>query len=154
MRAAIYRHASGVESPVIGTDQGHWSCSLGVGHVHRGDDGGVVRHLVVLDLGDDPDAAEGVVQFLRGDGRPRIGGATLNSLADQIEAQTRPPEPGKYGAVIAGDGLEWFRYTTSEVEGRDWCRPDPHNAGDCVYARWDQLDVLRVTNTGVLSGGD
>jgi hypothetical protein len=68
----------------------------------------------------------------------------------EIEAQTRPPkpaEPGKYGAVVAGDGREWIRYTTSERQGRDWCRPGTD--GGTEYARWEDLDVIRVTNEGV-----
>ena len=72
-------------------------------------------------------------------------------LADQIEAQTKPPkpaEPGKYGAVIAGDGREWIRYTDREISGRDWIRVS-HPDEAAAYAKWSDLDVLRVTNEGV-----
>lgn len=56
-------------------------------------------------------------------------------------------EPGKYGAVIAGDGREWIRYTTSERSGRDWVRAGTD--GGTAYARWDDLEVVRVVSEGV-----
>lgn len=61
----------------------------------------------------------------------------------------KPDEPGKYGVIIAGDGREWFRYTTSEMRGRDWCRPGAE--GSTEYARWDDLNVVRVVEEGRLS---
>lgn len=106
-----------------------------------------VRPLVVLDF----DAAELSPTVAVREIREVLARDSLGwpKIADQIEQQTRPPkpaEPGKYGAVIAGDGREWFRYTTSEMHGRDWCRPG--TSGGTEYATWDDLDVVRVTNEG------
>lgn len=74
-----------------------------------------------------------------------------DALTDLMQAALRalltppkPREPGLYGVVIAGDGREWFRWTTSEQSGRDWCRPTCGNDEETAYARWEDLDVIRV----------
>jgi hypothetical protein len=78
--------------------------------------------------------------------RPQAGEVDCMQAALREFANPKPVEPGKYGAVVAGDGREWIRYTTSERRGRDWCRPGTD--GGTEYATWDDLDVIRVTNEG------
>lgn len=78
---------------------------------------------------------------------------TEGDLANAMQAALRslvpppkPEEPGRYGAILAGDGREWFRWTTSERQRRDWVRPGTDGATE--YARWDDLTVVRVLRAG------
>ena len=123
----------------------------------------IIRPLVVLDLSDEP--VEGDVP---GRNEPQLlismlretaenfftpdAAELARKVADQIEQQTRPQkpaEPGRYGVVVAGDGREWFRWTTSERDGFDWCRPAIGDGDATRYARWADLDVIRVEREGV-----
>jgi hypothetical protein len=81
-----------------------------------------VRPPVVLDLGLGRDAAAAAVAALSSAATrcPDVEASLLNWLADQIEAQTKPPripEPGLWGVVEAGTSKvpmvrRWVRYGT------------------------------------------
>jgi hypothetical protein len=118
----------------------HWHVASGCGY-WLADSGLDARRLVVLDwlVHDLRQAADTLAETGRFNG-------TVRAIREQLEPP-KPAEPGKYGAVVAGDGREWIRYTTSERRGRDWCRPDTDDGTE--YAAWDDLDVIRVTNEGV-----
>jgi len=109
-----------------------------------------VRPLVVLDLDSldtaapdqDETVAQYVVRTLRG---PAHGSATRNAIADQIEAQTKPPripEPGKYGIVkasLSGDyRSDWVN------EGKHWVGLD-----HTIVAKWDDLVDPALVREGV-----
>lgn len=119
-----------------------------------------VRPLVVLDPDQCPYGLTGTFWWLRrladedaaraGSETPRL--SVLRWVVGQIEAQISPPkpaEPGKYGVVLAGDGREWLRYTDREINGFDWVRPHTNVVDGTAYARWRDLDVVRVIREGV-----
>ena len=93
--------------------------------MHYGDDVTNVRPLVVMDLVN----AEQTVKTLRikANGSGMFQAGVLCELADQIEAQTKPPripEPGLWGVVEASSTLlpvarRWVRHTGPSTCWRD-----------------------------------
>lgn len=127
---------------------------------HRDEHVTDIRPLVVLDLNDAPWVGPGTIpnllrEFARTDHygglAPRRVGAT-NWLADQIEAQTKPPripEPGPWGVVEAAvDGTKvrrrFVRHDTSSDYG-------PWHSKDARWARWDDLIDPVLIREGVES---
>lgn len=103
-----------------------------------------VRRLVVLDPFDPPLLANNL-RYIHGKyiGARAPGEELLLRLADQIEAQTRPPkppEPQGLGAVVEDrDGLRWVN--SHRVTA--WVHQDMQPR------KWGELDVVRVLSEGV-----
>ena len=72
-----------------------------------------------------------------------------DDIADQIEAQTKPPKPAEptgLGAVVEdAEGVRWVR-KGSTTHGEDWTR----QIGDAWTGNpWNRIDVVRVLSEGV-----
>jgi len=133
----------------------HWFSSIraGAGRFHEPDQVTDVRPLVVLDpekfsghLSDSyEDGVETAIQCLR-----ETGSRVAGLLADQIEAQTKPPKPEEplgLGAVVEdAEGQVWVRFKTAEI--RPWRRNWP---GDDVWSSefFSDIDAVRVLSEGV-----
>ena len=92
-----------------------------------------VRPLVVLDLDDIHPPS--LIAMLRADADARHGNIALHEVADQIEAQTKPPripEPGLWGVVEATGATLPRRRWIHHEEGRWVC-----DTG--VWRYWDDL---------------
>lgn len=107
-----------------------------------------VRPLVVLDPEGIDTAPQDTIPYLIRALRASDSdgyGPTLRWLADQIEAQTRPPkppEPTGLGAVV------------EDIEGERWVRLDsdmyPWFArGSRDFSAWEHIDAVRVLSEGV-----
>ena len=99
-----------------------------------------VRPLVVLDIGSPRELAK----VLRRD--------KYDHLADQIEAQTRPPkpeEPTGLGAVVevAHGVYQWARAVRIGNGFAPWFYTD--SSGNGGTRKWDDLNVTRVLSEGV-----
>jgi len=72
-------------------------------------------------------------------------------LADQIEAQTKPPKPAEptgLGAVVEdADGMRWVQARAEEYPWRPSVAVEI-GAGP-LYKPWDQIDAVRVLSEGV-----
>ena len=117
-----------------------------------------VRPLVVLDPKDVPSPsfrarrADGLRSYaanLRKDGYYSAADV-FGYLADQIEAQTKPPripEPGKYGVVRASgqglDNVEWVN------EGKWWVSLDEGISQPRRWAEWRELEDPTLIREGV-----
>lgn len=99
-----------------------------------------VRPLIVLDIGQNDGAV--LARYLRSHVAD-IDSATLHSLADQIEAQTRPPkpsEPAGLGAVVVDrDGHRWVRIDSIDGSSHPW---ESLQLGIREYADIDAVEVL------------
>lgn len=152
---ATVRGVPGVRVMYVGA--GMWRS---VDSLARGDQITDVRPLVVLDLDEvfrDPLETPKPLRlatFLREitswTGRRQAGGdAHLERLADQIEAQTKPPkipEPIALGAVVEdAQGQRWVRASTFTTV-RHWRGCDDSTQG---RERWENIDAVRVLSEGV-----
>jgi len=102
---------------------------------------------VTLDLANTPwcTAAE-IVENLRAGGKLAAGW-----IADQIEAQTKPPKPAEptgLGAVVEdSQGREWLRRVRDKGRA-PWAHYDESERG--VYTRdYDDINAVRVLSEGV-----
>lgn len=111
-----------------------------------------IRPLVVLDLPGITGAE--VASHLRQKGRP--GYCVCDMIADQIEAQTKPPripEPGRWGVVEASRegktlGQKFLRkHSGSENGGYDWVSFTFGARGESF--RWDDLINPTLVREGV-----
>ena len=135
----------GVPNVRIVRGDGHWAIAANTDDfiMDRHSDGLVadVRPLVVLDL-DEFDRAE-AAECVRGHRADDC--RVVERIADQIEAQTRPPkppEPQGLGAVV------------EDAEGERWVRLDsdmyPWFAqGSRDFSAWDHIAAVRVLSEGV-----
>ena len=95
-----------------------------------------VRPLIVLDLDAEwADNAATLIKHLRIDNYP--------NLADQIEAQTKPPKPAEptgLGAVVETDGgVRFVRLPDGIWTSEDESQP------------WDNVNAVKVLSKGVIS---
>lgn len=113
-----------------------------------------VRPLVVLDL---PQPGElgitpyGTVMCLR-QAAKAIGAKHLDDIADQIEAQTRPPKPDEptgLGAVVKDRNDDrWVRAGNDWTPGKDpWRGVDGEHIG--WWSKYADIDVVEILSDGV-----
>lgn len=107
-----------------------------------------VRPLVVLDLAEQPFPASGVDKFIE---NLRSGSIAREWVADQIEAQTKPPKPTEplgLGAVVEdAEGRRWVRSRLTELQGLlgvVW-----ENSQTLSHNHWNNIDAVRVVHEGV-----
>ena len=142
----------GVPNVRIVRGDGHWAVAANIddSFIDRHSAGLVtdVRPLVVLDPEDIDTTPQETIPYLIRALRASDSdgyGPTLRMLADQIEAQTRPPkpeEPTGLGAVV------------EDTEGERWVRLDsdmyPWFAqGSRDFSAWEHIDAVRVLSEGV-----
>lgn len=100
---------------------------------------GVTR--IVLDLHDGIDYPK----TLRGAAQHTGAACILRNLADQIEAQTRPPKPDEpmgLGTVVEdAEGHRWVRLHSGD--GVPWC------GGLNKHREYAAIDAVRVLSVGV-----
>ena len=139
MRSAPFRNTPNWASSV--SVDGNWW--------FRDDEVTDVRPLVVLDLDEQPFPKSGLEEFLR---NLRYGTIAKDWLADQIEAQTKPPripEPGLWGVVEAKYGDTPVRTFVRERDG--WSSlTNPGRAG--VMCDWDRLVDPVLIRDGIEDG--
>lgn len=103
-----------------------------------------IRPLPVLDLNDAPRNPLSVVEHLRELASEGEFCALADWIADQVEAQVKPPkpdEPGLGGVVVDAAGKEWVR--AAAYRARWLC------AADGKWDDYDRIDVVRVLSEGV-----
>jgi hypothetical protein len=115
-----------------------------------------VRRLVALDL--DDFHAPTIVGMLREAAADRHDNVCLHAIADQIEAQTKPPKPPKppkpaepigLGAVVEdSDGVRWVRLTDDGDVNKHWRRADM----GAVLRHWQIVDAVKVLSNGIKDG--
>ena len=135
---------------VVRTHGGAWVAPITVdGWTFHGDsDVTDVRPLVLLDLEKagshlhpNEMARGGVVTMLLD-----TGSRVARNIADQIEAQTKPPripEPGLWGVVEDHNGYRWVRH--SNAEGARW-----HNLST-GWTEWSAIEFPTLVREGVES---
>ena len=111
------------------------------------------RPLIVLDLnGWRPQAVAEIPKWLRGKAIDAPSESAVRAIADQIEAQTKPPKPAEpkgVGAVIKAMAPKSYPGCPVTLVRGDYTS-QPWHAGDFRYG-WDQLEVLEVLSEGVAS---
>lgn len=128
-----------------------WHSAWPVAYTYVHDDSDVtdIRPLVVLDL-DGIGSPRQVVNTLRWTDSVPV--ATMGAIADQIEAQTRPPKPAEptgLGAVVVDSKHGLLVRTVAGSSVLDTSRPWRAPYGS--YYSWADIDVEKVLSEGVVS---
>ena len=154
-RLALVRISDYPPEIAVSADGHKWYVAgprLGSQHGWYADDIEIVRPLVMLDLDKargcwaDTNDPAAIVERLR-----ETNSVAAHAIADQIEAQTRPPKPDEptgLGAVVEdAQGVRWIRKGNTS-HGEDWTR----QVGEAWSGgSWDRIDAVRVLSEGVTS---
>ena len=127
-----------------------WASAVGTPHrLHEDWSVTDIHPLVVLDLPER--VVPALVEYLRGVGDQKIAGDWLDLIADQIEAQTKPPKPAEptgLGAVV--EDAAGKRWTRVEPAANATSR-NPWYPADCDEQpeEYANIDAVRVLSEGV-----